>query len=191
MIIFLFAHLICYVPVNIPLALSDMPTHLSPLICLSYHVFYQIFCFPGDLSPTVSSPPDLAGHCGSPSPLQSWTLWLATLVYCFPMLVAWLDDPMSFSYFYSSFVGKGAKGINSFSSYTSENSFILLSHVVYAMGNIEVEHFFLIFEGVVLLSFKTQFCYWELWCNSNMFVTWFFFFLYFLWRFSGYFICNV
>lgn len=58
------------------------------------------------------------------------------------MVVACFEDPMSFSYFYSSFVGKGAKKVNSFSSYTSENTFILLSHVIYAMDNIEVEHFF-------------------------------------------------
>lgn len=42
----------------------------------------------------------------------------------------------------SSFVGKGAKEVNSLSSCTSENAFILLSHVIYAMDNIEVEHFF-------------------------------------------------
>lgn len=46
----------------------------------------------------------------------------------------------------SSFVEKGAGEVNSLISCTSKNTFILFSHMIYTMDNLEVEIVFLEFQ---------------------------------------------
>lgn len=136
---------------------SVMPTHLlSSAPTNTSHIKYSIksSLFHRDLLPALFCSSDLAlTFCTRLSkPLAK----LVISRLCFIALSSWacVMDFVCFSFLVfssSSFVEKGAKEVNSLTSCTSKNAFILFSHMIYTMDNLEVEIF--------LRILKVSFCY--------------------------------